>query len=86
MDLRLQLLETFTAQGSDGSQYKVCAFDRLARDPSVAGDHWESTGTIEYRLVDGRGLEVHRDGTARIDRSEVTLSIPRRAAVAETRA
>lgn len=86
MDLRLQLLETFTAQGSDGSPYKVCAFDRLARDPSAAGDQWESTGTIEYRLEDGRGLQVHRDGTARVDRSDVTLRIPARAAVAENRA
>lgn len=86
MDLRLQLLETFTARGSDGSRYKVCAFDRLARDPSAGGEQWEPTGTIEYRLLDGRGLEVRRDGTARIARTDVTLSMPARAALAESRA
>ena len=82
MELRLQLLETFVASGSDGSTYKVCAFDRLARDPSIAGEHWESTGSIEYRLTDGRPLEPGRDGTARIPGSRVVLSMPARAAAA----
>lgn len=82
MDLRLQLLETFTAAGSDGQDYKVYAYDRLARDPSLAGEHWESTGSVEYRLADGRVLQVQRDGTARIDRSSVVLSMPAHAAIA----
>lgn len=81
MDLRLQLIDTFNAQGSDGHSYKVCAYDRLAPDPSLAGEHWESTGTIEYRLEDGRVLEVHRDGKARVDGSELVIDIPKRAAV-----
>ena len=82
MELRLQLLETFVASGSDGSQYKVCAFDRLARDPTLPGEHWESTGSIEYRLADGRSLELHRDGTARVPGSGIVLTMPARAAAA----
>ncbi len=82
MELRLQLLETFVASASDGSQYKVCAFDRLAPVPG-AGEQWESTGVIEYRLSDGRSLEVRRDGSARIEGTSIVLSMPRRAALAE---
>jgi hypothetical protein len=80
MDVRLQLLETFFAAGSDGARYKVCAYDRLAPDPSIAGEHWESTGSLEYRLSDGRVVQVHRDGTARIAGSDVVLSMPTKAA------
>ena len=80
MDLRLQLLETFMAQGSDGGTYKVRAFDRLTPDPSLAGEQWESTGSIEYRLEDGRSVRMQHDGTARIDGSNVVLSMPARAA------
>lgn len=82
MDLHLQLLETFTAAGSDGTTYKVCAYDRMTRDPSVAGEHWEPTGSVEYRLADGRAIQIQRDGTARIEHSEVVLSMPARAAIA----
>jgi hypothetical protein len=81
MDLRLSLLETFVAQGSDGAPHKVCAFDRLARDPSLPGDdNWASTGAIEYRLEDGRLLHVQRDGTAAVERSSLVLTMPERAA------
>lgn len=75
MDLRLQLLETFMARGSDGAQYKVCAYERQTRDPSLpaGGEHWVPTGQSEYRLADGRAVEVHGDGGMRIAGSDVTL-------------
>lgn len=74
MDLRLHLLESFTARGSDGAEYKVCAYERMAPDYSLAqsGEHWESTGQAEYRLADGRRVEV-RDGAMRIAGSGVVL-------------
>ncbi|TWO70881.1 hypothetical protein FN976_13030 [Caenimonas sedimenti] len=81
MDLRLSLLDSFQATGSDGASYKVRAYDRLAPDPSLGGEHWESTGEIEYRLDDGRRLEVERGGKARIVGGNVELTLPRAAAV-----
>lgn len=75
MDLRLHLLETFMATGSDGASYKVCAYDRLAPDAALAdGQHWESTGQVEYRLADNRPVEVSRDGSMRIAGSGVELT------------
>ncbi|HVZ42623.1 MAG TPA: hypothetical protein VHA82_02350 [Ramlibacter sp.] len=75
MDLRLQLLESFTAQGSDGTAYKVFAYDRLAPDPSLAdgSEHWASTGQVEYRLADGRRIDVGRDGSLSIASTGVRL-------------
>lgn len=73
MDLRLHLLDSFSARGSDGMEYKVCAYDRLARDLSVPGEHWESTGQAEYRLADGRRIQVERDGSMQIAGSGVQL-------------
>jgi hypothetical protein len=75
MDRKLQFLESFHAQGSDGAMYKVRGYEHLVRDESVADgtDHWESTGELEYRLADGERLEVHRDGSMRIARSGVEL-------------
>jgi hypothetical protein len=68
MDLRLHLLDTFVAQGSDGSRYKVCAYERLTRDPSFpqSDDHWESTGVTEYHLEDGRLVDVRADGSMQV--------------------
>ena len=75
MDLQLRLLDTFLATGSDGQTHKVRAFDRLMRDQSLADgiERWESTGVIEYRLDDGRLVEVLRGGSLRIAGSGVTL-------------
>lgn len=73
MELRLQLLESFAAEGSDGKHYKVCAFDRLALVPGSV-DAWEPLGQVEYRLADGRPVEVARDGTMRIPGSGVVLT------------
>lgn len=73
MDLRLRLLESFMASGSDGSSYKVCGYERLARDESLPDDaHWEPTGQAEYRLDDGRLVDVRGD-EMRIAGSEVVL-------------
>jgi len=83
MDLRLELLETFTAVGSDGSRHTVRAYDRLTPDPSLGGDRWVSTGTLEFRLDDGRILTVHSDGTAHAAGSDVLLTLPARAAPAD---
>ncbi|AMO22524.1 hypothetical protein GCM10027034_29230 [Ramlibacter solisilvae] len=76
MELRLQLLETFNARGSDGATYKLCAYDRLAPDLSMApgSERWESTGKVEYRLDDGRSVEVDGQGGLRIAGSGVVLT------------
>jgi hypothetical protein len=75
MDLRLRLLESFRATGSDGGSYKICAYERLARDESLPHEeHWEPTGQAEYRLDDGRLVEVRLDGEMRIAGSDVLLT------------
>jgi len=78
MERKLQFLESFNAQGSDGGVYKVYGYEHLLRDQSVADgrEHWESTGEVEYRLADGQRLEAHRDGSMRIARSGVQLTRP----------
>ncbi|RYY51730.1 MAG: hypothetical protein EOO24_66280 [Comamonadaceae bacterium] len=72
MELRLQLLDSFSAQGSDGQRYKVLAYDRLAHVPGTV-DQWEPTGTVEYRLDDSRGVDVAADGSLRIHGTQVML-------------
>ena len=76
MDKKLHLLESFTAQGSDGTLYKVLAYEHLARDESiaVAPDRWQPTGLAEYRLADGGRVEVHPDGSMRLPDSGVQLA------------
>lgn len=76
MDRKLHLLESFMARGSDGATYKVCGYERLARDESLADgqEHWEPTGVVEYRLDRGDLVEVGRDGTMHIASSGVELS------------
>lgn len=75
MDLRLHLLESFMATGPDGASYKVCGYERLAPDPALpdSDEHWEPTGVAEYRLADGRLVELQRDGSLRIAGSDVVL-------------
>jgi hypothetical protein len=74
MDRKLHFLESFSAKGSDGQDYKVCGYEHLVRDPSTPVEHWEPTGEIEYRLQDGGRLEVRRDGTMRIESTGVALT------------
>jgi hypothetical protein len=76
MDIKLQLLESFPAYGSDGQTYKVFGYERMARDVSVpaAIEQWQSTGTNEYRLADGRFVDERDDGSLQIERSDVKLT------------
>ena len=76
MDLRLQFLESFPVQGSDGGKYKVFAYERMARDESVADgmERWETTGVVEYRLEDGRLVDARGDGAMHIAGSSVSLT------------
>lgn len=73
MELRLQLLDSLIAEGSDGNSYKVCAYDRLVLVPGTSGD-WEPSGQVEYRLEDGRLVDVENDGAMRIAGSGVVLT------------
>jgi hypothetical protein len=76
MNLKLHLLESFSAQGADGATYKVRAYERMSEDPSVSDgqEHWQSTGVIEYRLDDGSLVDAHADGSMRVVRSGVALT------------
>jgi hypothetical protein len=72
MDRKLHLLESFTTHGTDGRTYRVFGYEHLVRDESLAGatEHWEPTGVSEYRLADGRRVEMRNDGSIRIMESE----------------
>lgn len=76
MERKLHLLESFTARGSDGETYKVRGYEHLVRDETAADgiDRWEPTGLAEYRLEDGKPVEVLRDGSMRIADSRVQLA------------
>jgi len=76
MDRRLHLLESFDAQGNDGSTYRVRGYEHLVRDTSLHDglEHWEPTGEVEYRLADGEPIEAHRDGSMFIARTGVALA------------
>jgi hypothetical protein len=73
MDIRLQLLESFGATGSDGQYYKVRGYERLSLVPGSA-DQWEPTGVAEYRLENGRHVEVDKDQVMRVAGSGILLS------------
>jgi hypothetical protein len=75
MDIRLHLLESFAAKGSDGQHYKVCGYERLSLVPGSA-DQWEPTGVAEYRLEDGRHVEVGKDDVMRLAESGIVLTRP----------
>jgi hypothetical protein len=68
MDRKLHLLESFTAEGPDGRTYRVFGYEHLVRDESLAGadEHWEPAGVAEYRLADGRLVDLRNDGSIRI--------------------
>lgn len=76
MELRVQFLESFQVRGSDGGTYKLCAYERMARDESITDglERWESTGVLEYRLDDGRLVDARDDGTMRIAGSGIALT------------
>lgn len=64
MEKMLHLLETFAAQGSDGKAYVVRGYEHLARLDAVpdAQGQWEPTGIAEYKLADGRRVDVDKHG------------------------
>lgn len=76
MELRLQFLESFRVKGSDGTEDKVCAYERLAPDTSVGDglERWAPTGVVEYRMEDGRLVEESKDGSLHIAASGVALT------------
>jgi hypothetical protein len=76
MNLKLHLLESFGALGSDGVAYKVRAYERMAQDPSLhdGQELWQSTGVLEYRLDDGALIDARADGSMRIVHNGVTLT------------
>ncbi|HEX5635388.1 MAG TPA: hypothetical protein VFX50_19230 [Gemmatimonadales bacterium] len=69
MEKMLRQLETFTAHGSDGHDYRVHGYEHLARVDAVldAQGQWEPTGLAEYKLDDGRPVHVGPDGEMTID-------------------
>lgn len=84
MDLRLHLLDTFMARGSDGATYKVRAYERMVPDLSLGdgADRWESTGITEYRLDDGRLVDARPDGSLHVVAGGVALTPMRSGATA----
>jgi hypothetical protein len=76
MSLKLHLLETFGARGSDGAAFKVRAYERMVEDPSFSDgqEHWLSTGIIEYRLEDGSLVDGKADGSLRVLHTGVQLT------------
>lgn len=75
MEKRLHLLESFSAQGSDGKCYTVRGYEHLARLDAASGGltDWEPIGLAEYRLADGRHVSVGPDGTLRVPEIGLTL-------------
>lgn len=75
MDIKLQRLESFSAQDTQGRAHKVYGYELLARaypwlDPAV---QWEPTGVVEYKLDTGEPLDLDRDGTLHGARSGLHL-------------
>jgi len=68
MDRKLRLLDSFKAQGTDGTSYKVMAYEHLLRIDLLADgqDHWEPTGLTEYRLASGERIDVTPGGWMRV--------------------
>jgi hypothetical protein len=75
VDKKLQLLDSFKAQGADGASYKVMAYEQLLRVDLLTNgqDHWEPTGLTEYRLGSGERVDVAPDGTMRVVPTGVEL-------------
>lgn len=87
MEKMLHLLETFRASGSDGKVYVVHGYEHLARLDSVPDSQgqWEPTGVAEYKLVDGRRIEVDKQGVMTVVDTGVRLERERSAANSSAR-
>jgi hypothetical protein len=84
MEKKLHLLDSFAAEGSDGKTYKVCGYEHMTRDEQLlvdGRDHWESTGKSEYKLSDGRSVDMRADGSMRIAGTDISLKATGRATV-----
>ena len=74
MTKRLQLLESTAMQGDDGQRYTVRAYEHVeALDWDPAG-RMESTGVVEYKLEDGRRVNVDRSGRMTVADTGVMLN------------
>lgn len=75
MEKMLHRLETFTARGSDGKTYEVHGYEHMARVDLIADPQgqWEPTGQVEYKLADGRHLDVVEDGVLRLAAADLQL-------------
>jgi hypothetical protein len=70
MEKTLRMLESLRARGNDGRTYGVRVYEHLVRVDLTRDEHWEPTGELEYKLDDGRPLEVERDGSMRVSGAE----------------
>jgi len=77
VDKKLQLLNSFKAQGTDGASYKVMAYEHMLRVDLLADgqEHWEPTGLTEYRLASGERVDVAPDGVMRVVPTRVKLHL-----------
>lgn len=75
MDKRIRRLETFTARGSDGKTYAVHGYEHQRRLDAFGADpeQWEPTGVAEYKLPDGRHVDLAADGSLVVHGSDLTL-------------
>jgi len=75
MDKRIRRLETFTAHGSDGKTYSVHGYEHQRRLEAFSADpeQWEPTGEAEYKLPDGRHVDLTDDGTLVVAGSDLRL-------------
>lgn len=82
MEKMLHLLETFTVRGSDGKDYVVHGYEHLARLDAVPDSQgrWEPTGIAEYKLADGRRIEVDKQGVMTVADTRIKLERERSAA------
>ncbi|WP_298833073.1 hypothetical protein [uncultured Piscinibacter sp.] len=76
MDLKLHLIDSFHARGSDGKEYKVCAYERMRHDESIhdGQERWLPTGVTEYRLASGDPIDARDDGSMTVLNSGVMLN------------
>lgn len=81
MEKKLHLLETFNAQGSDGKPYVVHGYEHLARVETLSAmpEQWEPTGDAEYKLADGRHVEMNGENQLYVPDTGVKLERTARA-------
>lgn len=75
MDKRIRRLETFTAHGSDGKTYSVNGYEHQRRLDAFSDqpEQWEPTGLAEYKLPDGRHVDLNDDGSLVVAGTDLRL-------------